>query len=116
LSHEGLWEREDLFDVLFGKDWPTGGDTAHQWDVDCLFRLNGVSIVGIGDFEGATLGGVFADKALFNECFDLKFTYVTRLKAEMYFYISFDHFDPVKPVVYSLGSMRISRRNSGKFL
>ena len=28
LSDEGLGEWEDFFDVLFGKDWTTGGDTA----------------------------------------------------------------------------------------
>ena len=29
LSDEGIGEREDLFDVLLGKDWTTGGDTAN---------------------------------------------------------------------------------------
>ena len=28
LSDEGLGEREDFFDVLLGKNWTTGGDTA----------------------------------------------------------------------------------------
>ena len=53
LANEGLGEWEDLFDVLFGEDWSTGGDSAYYWDVDGLFGLNGVGIVGIGDLEGA---------------------------------------------------------------
>ena len=71
LAYEGLGEWEDLFDVLFGEDWTTGSDTAHQWDIDGLFGLNGVGIVGVGDLEGTAFGGVFADKAFFNEGFDL---------------------------------------------
>ena len=68
---EGLGEWVDLFDMLFGGDWTTGGDTAHERDIDGLFGLNGIGIVGIGDFKGATLGGVLADKAFIDQGFDL---------------------------------------------
>ena len=73
MSDEGLGEWKDLFDILFGKDWTTGGDSAHQWDVDGLFGLDGIGIVGIGDFKGAAFGGVFADKAFIDQGFDLIF-------------------------------------------
>ena len=71
LAYEGLGEWVDLFDMLFGGDWTTGGDTAHERDIDGLFGLNGIGIVGIGDFKGATLGGVLADKAFIDQGFDL---------------------------------------------
>ena len=71
LTDQGLGERVDLFDVLFGGDWTTGGDTAHERDVDGLFGLDGIGIIGIGDFKGAALGGVLADKAFIDQGFDL---------------------------------------------
>ena len=55
LADEGLGEWVDLFDVLFGKDWSTGGDAANEGDVDGLFGLDGIGIVGIGDFKGTAL-------------------------------------------------------------
>ncbi len=71
LSYEGLGEWVDLFDMLFGGDWTTGGDAAHERDVDGLFGLNGIGIVGIRDFKGTALGGVLADKAFIDQGFDL---------------------------------------------
>ncbi len=59
--------------MLFGEDGTSGGYAAHEGDVDGLFWLNGVGIVGIGDFKGAAFGSVLADKALFDEGFDLIF-------------------------------------------
>ena len=71
LADQGLGEWVDLFDMLFGSDWTTGGDTAHERDVDGFFRLDGIGIVGIGDFKGTALGGVLADKAFIDQRFDL---------------------------------------------
>ena len=71
LAHEGLGEWVDLFDMLFGGDWTTCGDTTHQRDVDSLFGLNGTGIIGISDFKGTALGGVLADKAFIDQGFDL---------------------------------------------
>jgi len=57
--------------MLFGEDWATGGDSANEGNVDGLFGLDGIVIVGIGDFKGAAFGGVLADIALFDQGFDL---------------------------------------------
>ena len=73
LADQGLGEWEDLFDILFGKDRSTGGDAAYERDVDGLFGLDGVSIVGVGYFEGAALGRVLADKAFIDQGLDLIF-------------------------------------------
>ena len=66
LSDEGLGEWEDFLDVLFGKDWATGGDSTNEWDIDCLLGLDGVGFVGVGDFKGATFGGIFSDESFFD--------------------------------------------------
>ena len=71
LTYEGLGEWVDLFDMLFGGDWTTCGDTTHQRDVDSLFGLNGTGIIGISDFKGTALGCVLADKAFIDQGFDL---------------------------------------------
>ena len=57
--------------MLFGGDWTTGRDAAHERDVDSLFGLDRIGVVGVGDFKGAAFGGVLADKAFFNQGFDL---------------------------------------------
>ena len=73
MPDQGLREREDLFDMLFGKDRTTGGDAAHKGDVDGLFRLDGIGIARISDFKGAAFGGVLADKTFIDQGFDLVF-------------------------------------------